>query len=43
MPEHVHLLIWPRQATYDIAKIRQAIKEPVGRKAIAYLEKHSPH
>ncbi len=42
MPEHVHLVVWPRRKQYDIAKIRRAIKEPVGRKAIKYLEQHSP-
>lgn len=42
MPEHVHLLIWPRASAYDIGRIRQAIKEPVRRQAIAYLEKHAP-
>jgi putative transposase len=41
MPEHVHLLIWPRQPQYDVAKIRSAIKEPVGRRAIVFLEKNS--
>ena len=38
MPEHVHLIIHPRKAKYDIAAIRQSIKEPVGRKAIAFLK-----
>jgi putative transposase len=42
MPEHVHLLIWPQQPKYNIARIRQKIKEPVGRKAISYLEENSP-
>ena len=42
MPEHVHLLIWRGRSRYEIARIRQAIKEPVGRQAIAYLEEHSP-
>src|SRR5262245_59019633 len=32
MPEHVHLLICPRRPIYDISTIRQAIREPVGRK-----------
>jgi putative transposase len=41
MPEHVHLLIWPHQAIYDMATIRKSIKEPVGRKAIAFLEDNS--
>jgi putative transposase len=42
MPEHAHLLIWPRQPVYDIARIRKAIKEPVGRQAIAFLATNSP-
>jgi len=37
MPEHVHIILHPRNATYDIAAIRQAIKEPVARKAMNYL------
>jgi putative transposase len=43
MPEHVHLIVWPRRPDYDISDIRQAIKEPVGREAIEYLEVHAPH
>ena len=43
MPEHVHLIVRPREAVYDMAPIRQAIKEPVGRRAIKYLRVHSPH
>src|SRR5687768_9101444 len=37
MPEHVHLLVWPRQPKYEIEMIRQQIKGPVGRKAIQFL------
>jgi putative transposase len=43
MPEHAHLIVWPRRPNYDIADIRQAIKEPVGREAITFLEVHAPH
>jgi putative transposase len=43
MPEHVHLMIYPRRTTYDIRLIRHAIKEPVGRKAIKHLRDHAPH
>ena len=43
MPEHVHLMIYPRRPTYDIGLIRQAIKEPVGRKAIKHLRAEAPH
>ncbi len=42
MPEHVHLIVYPRQPVYEMADIRAAIKEPVGRKAIAYMEKRAP-
>jgi len=42
MPEHVHLIVHPRQPVYDIAVIRQAIKEPMGRDAFCYLRRHAP-
>jgi putative transposase len=42
MPEHLHLIVWPRQSVYEIAHIRHAIKSPVARKAIRYLEQESP-
>jgi len=42
MPEHVHLIVYPRRRKYDIAEIRQAIKEPVGRRAMNYLRQNRP-
>ena len=42
MPDHVHLIIRPRQADYDTAQIRSAIKQPVARRAIAFLRRESP-
>jgi putative transposase len=36
MPEHAHLLIWPRAAPYDISQIRRAIKSPVAQQVIDY-------
>lgn len=42
MPEHVHLVIYPRQPAYDIRQILKAIKEPVGRQALAYLKETAP-
>jgi putative transposase len=42
MPEHVHVLIFPKRPQYDIAVIRKSIKEPVGRKAIKYLRAEAP-
>jgi putative transposase len=37
MPEHVHLLVCPRNSVYTISKILTAIKRPVAERAIAYL------
>lgn len=42
MPEHAHLLIFPTRDCYDIAVIRQGIKEPVGRHAFSYLRRYAP-
>jgi putative transposase len=42
MQEHVHLIIYPRSRTYDIAGIRHAIKHPVGEKALRFLAENSP-
>ncbi len=42
MPEHAHLIVRPREAEYDIAAVRKAIKSPVGSKAIKYLATKAP-
>jgi putative transposase len=42
MPDHVHLLIWPRGDNYSISRILAAIKLPVTRRALAYVRKHQP-
>jgi putative transposase len=42
MPEHVHVLIWPLEEKYDMAKILQSIKEGPSKRAKAYLKKHNP-
>ncbi len=42
MPEHVHLLIWPREVEYSISRILTSIKLPVTKLAVSYLEKSSP-
>ena len=41
MPEHVHLIIYPFKAPYQVEDILKAIKEPVGRKAIQYLAQNA--
>ncbi len=42
MPNHVHLILHPRGRVYDIAEIRKAIKQPVGRAGVAWIEERSP-
>src|SRR5438270_13944683 len=42
MPEHVHLLVYPGDAPDQISRFLQAVKEPVARKAIAYLKTNAP-
>ena len=42
MPDHVHMIVCPRLPVYDISEIRKAIKAPVARVAIQYLEVNSP-
>ena len=42
MPEHAHLIVFPRQANYEVRTILKAIKSPVGRRAVAYLEANAP-
>jgi putative transposase len=42
MPEHVHLMIYPKRPVYDTSTILQAIKEPVSRKAVRHLSVHAP-
>jgi len=42
MPEHVHLLIWPRRSEYRIETILADLKRPVGQQAVAWLKENSP-
>lgn len=42
MPEHVHILLWPKQPDYNIAAILKAMKQPVAVSAIKHLRHHSP-
>lgn len=43
MPDHVHVLVYPRNDEATVSRIRSAIKEPVARKAIQYMELNAPH
>lgn len=42
MPEHCHLLLFPRETDYSISRILGSIKLPVTRRAKIYLTKHDP-
>jgi putative transposase len=42
MPEHVHLLLCPKRPDYDVRLILQAVKEPVGRRAVKHLQQNAP-
>ncbi|QEH35097.1 hypothetical protein OJF2_36420 [Aquisphaera giovannonii] len=42
MPEHAHLVVFPRRPEYDMGDILRAIKEPVGRQAVAFIKEHAP-
>ncbi|MGA2798079.1 MAG: transposase [Thermoguttaceae bacterium] len=41
MPEHVHLLLWPKPG-YQIQTILADIKRPIGQQAIHWLEENRP-
>jgi putative transposase len=43
MPEHLHLLIWPKNPAYDISKVLATIKLSVTRKAFAWVRETAPH
>ena len=42
MPDHVHLLVYPKREIYDTSDFLKLVKEPVSRKAVAFLKKESP-
>jgi putative transposase len=42
MPEHVHLIVWPRNGEHSVTRFLQTLKSEVGRRGIAYLAKHAP-
>ena len=42
MPEHVHLLVYPREPGLMVGRIAGEIKENVARKAIDFMTEHAP-
>jgi len=41
MPEHVHMLLCPRENVFEVRLIRTALKVPVQRHALKYLRRHA--
>ena len=42
MPEHVHLLIFPRRTTYDISAILMTMKQSAAKRAIGFVRREAP-
>ncbi len=42
MPEHVHLLIFPRDDEYSISDMLKDIKQPVTRAALKHVRRYAP-
>ncbi len=42
MPNHVHLILWPRTSAFRIQSILSAIKLPVTRRAVGWLKREAP-
>ncbi len=42
MPEHVHLLVYPREEQYDVSAFLKAVKQAVARKAKHFLAIEAP-
>ena len=42
MPDREHVIVCRRQPRYEIETFRKVVKEPVARKAMAYLGRHAP-
>jgi putative transposase len=42
MPNHVHLVLWPRTDTFCLQSVLAAIKLPVARRAVAWVTREAP-
>ena len=42
MPEHVHLLVCPRERGVEVGRFQGVIKERVAKQGIAWLAQHAP-
>ena len=42
MPEHVHLIVSPREPGISVGRFAGRVKEAVSRRAVVWLKEHSP-
>jgi putative transposase len=42
MPEHVHLIVYPRETRYSISKFLLELKRPVARQALTHVRQFAP-
>lgn len=42
MPDHVHLIVYPRETPYNTSEFLKKVKEPVSRQAIEFLKREAP-
>lgn len=42
MPDDMHLIVWPSDATFRVRSLLAAIKLPVSRRVVAYVTAHAP-
>jgi len=42
MPEHVHVIVQPRQVPYAGGRVLKSIKQPVAQLAVGYVRAHAP-
>lgn len=42
MPEHFHMLIWPREVDYDVSDILYSIKQSVVQRALNFVRRNAP-
>jgi len=42
MPEHVHLIVAPREPTVEVGRFAGRVKESVSRKAVAWFRQNAP-
>ncbi len=42
MPDHIHLVVCPKERGYDTSQFLKRIKEPVSRQAVQFLKREAP-